>query len=56
MSPEQKRAILSWAYPGDKWLTKVYQMSDAQVHVIYMRMLNQNKLKGIASNVKLRKF
>lgn len=54
MSPERKRAVVSWAYPGDNWLKKLAGMSDASVHNIYMRLLNQNKLKGIAPNVKHR--
>lgn len=54
MSPERKRAVVSRAYPGDKWLEKLAQMSDAQVHVMYMRLLNSNKLKGIPSNVQHR--
>lgn len=55
MSPERKRAILSRAYPGDSWLQKLAKMSDAQVHNVYMRMLNNGKLKGIDSNVTHRK-
>lgn len=54
MSPERKRAVLSWAYPGDKWLVKLKGMSDAQVHNVYMRLLNKNQLKGISSNVQHR--
>lgn len=49
MSNEQKRSIISKAYPGDSWPEKVKKMSDAQVHSIYMRLLYKNKLKGIAS-------
>lgn len=55
MPPERKRAIVSHAYPGDNWLVKLEKMSDAQVHNVYMRLLNQNKLKGIATNVQHRK-
>lgn len=55
MSPERKRAVLSWAYPGDNWLVKLEKMSDAQVHSIYMRLLNKNQLKGIPTNVQHRK-
>lgn len=47
MSPEQKRYMISKAYPGDKWAERVSKMSDAQVHVTYMRLLNNNQLKGI---------
>lgn len=55
MSVAQKRAVLTWAYPGSAWLEKVKNMSDKQVHATYMRMLNHNKLKGIPSNVEARK-
>lgn len=41
MSVEQKRKAIADAYPG--W-TKVQSMPEKQVHVIYMRLLNQNKL------------
>lgn len=45
MSTEQKRAALAKAYPaGANWQAKVKTMSDAQVHVIYMRLLNSNQL------------
>lgn len=54
MSPERKRAIISWVYPGDKWLDKVNSMSDAQVHVVYMRLLNNKKLVGISSSIQMR--
>lgn len=51
---ERKRAILSWVYPGEKWLNKVIAMSSAQVHAVYNHMSNHGRLKGIASNVKIR--
>lgn len=41
MSIEQKRAALKAKYPGSK---KFDNMPDNQVHVIYMRLLNSNKL------------
>jgi hypothetical protein len=41
MSTEQKRAALKAKYPGS---TKFDKMPDSQVHVIYMRLLNQKKL------------
>ena len=56
MDDERKRAIISWAYPGQKWLTTVQNMSQPQVHVTYKRLLNNGKLKGIASNVQFRKY
>lgn len=48
MSPERKRRAVTLAYPGYKWAEKVAKMSDAQVHVMYMRLLNNGKLKGIS--------
>lgn len=47
MSIEQKRAILTKAYPGTMWAEKVAKMRDAQVHTVYMRLLNNDRLKGI---------
>lgn len=47
MSIEQKRAIITKAYPGTMWAEKVARMHDAQVHTIYMRLLSNNRLKGI---------
>ena len=47
MSPERKRLAVTRAYPGERWAAKVAKMTDAQVHVTYMRLLNQGKLKGI---------
>lgn len=52
MSPEQKRYMISRAYPGEKWYERVKNMSDAQVHNVYMRLLNSDKLKGIPTNGK----
>jgi hypothetical protein len=47
MSTEQKRAALAKAYPaGAIWAEKVKKMSDGQVHVIYMRLLNANQLSN----------
>lgn len=45
MSPEQKRAAVTKAYPGDKWAKKVRCMSDAAVHSTYMRLLDAKKIK-----------
>lgn len=44
MSPEQKRAAVAKAYPGAKWAQKVQTMHDAQVHTVYMRLMNSGKL------------
>lgn len=43
MSPEQKRKFVEEAYVGPKWAAKVSKMSDAQVHSIYMRLINKKK-------------
>lgn len=48
MSPERKRRAVALAYPGENWARKVAAMSDAQVHVTYMRLLNNGQLKGIS--------
>jgi hypothetical protein len=45
MSPEQKRAAVSNAYPGDGWRTKVSKMQDKQVHSTYMTLMNAGKLQ-----------
>lgn len=44
MSPAQKRAKVMDAYPGASWASKVQGMSDAQVHSVYMRLMNARKL------------
>ena len=43
MSPEQKRARVKQEYPWPSWEAKVDKMSDAQVHTIYMRIINKKK-------------
>lgn len=43
-SDQQKRALVSNAYPGPDWAEKVAKMSDKQVAAIYIRLLAQNKL------------
>lgn len=45
MSIEQMRAELKKVYSGSSWILKVDRMPDYQVHAVYMRMLNQGKLK-----------
>jgi hypothetical protein len=47
MSIDEKRYIISKAYPGMGWSERVKKMPDKQVHVVYMRLLDANKLKGI---------
>lgn len=42
MSNEQKRAVVAKAYPGESWAQRVKKMSDAQVHTVYMRIINQS--------------
>jgi len=41
MSLEQKRAKLLERYPGSE---KIAKMSDRQIHVTYMRLLNEGDL------------
>ena len=45
MSPAQKRDAVLKAYPGGVWAKRVEKMSDAQIHTIYMRLLDAKKLK-----------
>lgn len=50
-STEQERQAILAAYPpvSDKrkspWVKKVNEMSDAQVHAIYIRLKGQGKIK-----------
>ncbi|QPX62513.1 hypothetical protein SEA_TRUCKEE_49 [Arthrobacter phage Truckee] len=44
MTNQQKRDAVAKAYPGDGWSKKVQKMSDAQVHAIYMQLMNAGKL------------
>lgn len=48
MDANSKRKIVSEHYPGASWRSKVAKMSDKQVHVIFMRLLNKGELKGRA--------
>jgi hypothetical protein len=41
VSTEQKRDAVAKAYPGEKWAQRVRKMSDAQVHTVYMRLINK---------------
>lgn len=41
MSAEQKRAAVLSKYPGSE---KIKKMSDKQIHVVYMRLLNKGEL------------
>ncbi|QED11592.1 hypothetical protein PP914_gp102 [Arthrobacter phage Qui] len=41
MSTEQKRAALLQRYPGS---IKISKMPDDQIHAMYMRLMNANKL------------
>jgi hypothetical protein len=44
VSPQQKREAVANAYPSAQWTSKVRNMADSQVHVIYMRLMNAGKL------------
>lgn len=46
MSPEQKRNAVLRAYPGGHWANKVNRMTDAQIHTIYIRLLDAGKLNN----------
>lgn len=56
MNTERKRAILSWAYPGERWLKKVLDMSDEQVNAVFMYNQERGKLKGISEDVRTREL
>lgn len=47
MTPDRKREIVTIAYPGNKWKNRVKAMPDSQVHLVFMRLLNQGKLKNL---------
>lgn len=47
MSIEQMRGILSRVYVSQFWKAKVNKMSDKQVYAVYMRFLEDGKLKGV---------
>lgn len=42
-SDAQKRKLVKEKYPWPDWERKVDKMSDAQVHAIYIRMINEKK-------------
>lgn len=44
VSIEQMRKAVSSAYPGADWPYKVMKMPDKQVHSVYTRLMNSNKL------------
>lgn len=44
MSIAQMRKAIANAYPGADWPAKVKRMPDAQIHTVYMRLMNNNKL------------
>lgn len=39
----QERCEVAKAYPGKKWTQKVIQMSDAQIHEIYVNLLKKKE-------------
>lgn len=41
----QERVEVAKAYPGKKWAQKVLGMSDAQVHEIYVSIMNRQAKK-----------
>ena len=42
----QERVEVGKAYPGKKWAKKVLEMSDAQVHEIYVSIMRRKERKG----------
>ena len=44
MTIDQMRNVLSQAYPGPKWQTKVKEMNNRQVVAIYRCMQEENRL------------
>lgn len=56
MSSEIKRAMISWAYPGDKWLHRVLTFSPERVHAVHQQLMNSGKLNGIKEGVEIRKY
>lgn len=48
MNAVEKGRIVAEHYPSRRWAQRVSLMSDKQVHVIYMRLLNSGELKGKA--------
>lgn len=47
MNNNEKRRIVAYIYPSKNWRDKVKAMTDRQVHAIYMRLLEEGKLKGL---------
>lgn len=47
MTIEQMRGILSRVYISQFWKAKVAKMSEKQVYAVYMRFLEEGKLKGV---------
>ena len=45
MGIEQMRTVILSVYPGDGWKQKVKKMKDNQVMAVYMRFLQEGKLK-----------
>lgn len=45
ISTEFKRRMISWAYPGDKWLRMVTNVSPERVEAIFEEV--QPKLQGL---------
>lgn len=45
MSPEQMKREILKVYSGPNWAFKVEKMSDKQIAAVYLRFMNQGKLK-----------
>lgn len=45
LSTEQKRQIIADYYNSDSYSQKLKTFSDAKIHMIYMRLLNDGKIR-----------
>lgn len=45
VSDEQKRELVKQAHPNPNWAERVDGMANKQVAAIYLRLLDQNKIK-----------
>lgn len=43
----EMRKRVSKAYPGDKWKTRVRNMTDDQIIAIFYRLVEKGKIKGV---------
>ena len=48
-----ERCELAKMYPGKKWVKKVSEMSDAQVHAVFVSVRNRKEKEKITKNAVL---